>query len=150
MVSRVSQNLMVNAMCVAHGMPPERVSRIAAGFTSLLQLQELQGPNSDQITALCLHGNSIASLDGCSHLRCLTELNLSSNNLVSLEGLQSLSGLQVLNVASNRLKGLNGVQVQSNCRQHVTYKVPQSCDALPLHSCRPARGWRGCALHTIL
>ena len=95
-------------------MPPERVSRIAAGFTSLLQLQELQGPDRDQIKSLCLHGNSIASLDGCSHLQCLTELNLSSNNLVSLEGLQSLSRLQVLNIASNRLKGLDGVQVQTN------------------------------------
>ena len=98
-------------MCLSR-MPPERVSRIAAGLTSLLQLQELQSPGCDQIKALCLHGNSIASLDGCSHLQCLTELNLSSNNLVSLEGLQSLSRLQVLNVASNRLQGLDGVQVR--------------------------------------
>ncbi len=131
-------------------MPPERVSRIAAGFTSLLQVQELQGPNCDQITALCLHGNSIVSLDGCSRLQCLTELNLSSNNLVSLQGLQSLSRLQVLNVASNGLQGLDGVQVRTCLVDGMQPQDSQKRMTLSPCCCRPARGCRGCALRTIL
>ena len=87
--------------------PAARLSRMAAGITSMAALPELLAGQGLQ--AVCLHGNAIARVECLQHLTGLTDLNLSSNALTSLDGLRGLSRLTKLNVASNQLRAVAGL-----------------------------------------
>jgi hypothetical protein len=90
--------------------PQQHVSRVGEGLASIGQVEELRRPLAGaSVTALNLHGNNIARIEGLTHLSRLSRLNLSSNSIASLEGLAGLSCLTSLNLASNRLRSVSGL-----------------------------------------
>lgn len=91
----------------SHPLATRHYSRVGEGLTAvpadLLHLSSLR--------SLCLHGNSISSLEGAglSRLTRLTDLNLSSNALTSPLGLAGCTALRRLDLSSNRLPGVGGL-----------------------------------------
>lgn len=86
---------------------PTSVTRIGQGLVSCLQIPELH-QFAGRLQSVCLHGNSIARIEGLDKLTALRELNLSSNNISQLENISQLGNLTSLNLASNKLTGTLG------------------------------------------
>lgn len=109
----------------------ELVSRLGEGLT-IAQVAELRAPRAPStVTALNLHGNAIARIEGLAHLSRLTRLNLSSNAIAAAEGLSGLASLTSLNLASNRLRdarGLRGLTALEDL--NLSYNAITSLDAL--------------------
>ena len=110
----------------------ELVSRLGEGLTSLALVAQLRAPSAPAaITALNLHGNSIAHIEGLAHLSRLVRLNLSSNSIAAIEGLAGLARLTSLNLASNQLcdvRGLGGLTALADL--NLSYNAITSLDGL--------------------
>lgn len=91
-------------------MAKERLSCVGVGLTSCHDLPNFAQTGSQGLRVLCLHGNSINSLQGLEHMKQLVDLNASSNFVEDLRPLQHLTKLTSLNLASNRLQSLEDLQ----------------------------------------
>ena len=89
-------------------MPKDRLSCVGVGLTSCRQLQ-VSDQAAEELRVLCLHGNSINSLEGLERLRQLVQLNASSNDIADIRPLQHLTNLTSLNLASNKVQSLHSL-----------------------------------------
>ena len=90
-------------------MAKDRLSCVGVGLTTCQQLA-VSAQAAAELRILCLHGNSISSLEGLEHMHQLVDLNVSSNNIADIRPLQQLNKLTSLNLASNRVQSLQGLE----------------------------------------
>lgn len=98
------------------------VSCLAMGLRSIetvLELESIGTTAPSRLTRLCLHANSIGSLDGLHVLTSLRELLVSCNPLPTLgRSLSTLVNLRMIDATSCKLQDVDGLSCLSNL-QHL-------------------------------
>ena len=104
--------------------PPhaQDVSCLAMGLRSMqtvLELESVKARAPSRLTRLCLHANSICSLDGLQVLTSLRELLVSCNPLLATgQSLSTLVNLRLFDATSCQLQNADGFASLTNL-QHL-------------------------------